>query len=404
MSSMLNFFDFELLSVAFSNLKSQKLRSGLSILGIVIGITAIIALISLGEGLNASVQEQFQQLGTDTLTVLPGGGFAESVFAELEADDEGTIESVRGVESAVGIYVDNARFEFKGETKSVVVYGAEASKAKNLESMGMVTVEQGRDLVEQDSGNVLIGPRLAKGFFESEIHLRENVDVEGKKYRVIGIMERARHFFGAIFNNAVVTTLDDLEDMAGEELTPFRIMVKVAPGQDIGIVKERIEDRLEKEHGKKDFQITSPEQAAETAGSVIGIIQLVLAGIAAISLIVGGIVIMNTMIMAVAERTHEIGVLKAIGATNHEIQAIFLAEAGLIGLLGGLIGITFGVLLSQLASIAVEAMLGLSFTAVTSPAMLAMALGFSIFVGVVSGLVPAVIASSLDPVEAMRHS
>ena len=397
------FFDKELLKVAFSNLKSQKLRSILSILGIVIGIAAIIALISLGEGLNASVQTQFEQLGTDTLTILPGGGFAESVFAQLEEDDEDTVETVRGVSSAVGIYVGSARIDFKGERKGVIIFGAEAKKAKNLESMGMVKVEFGRDLVEQDRGNILIGPKLADGFFENEIRIKENLQVNDEKLRVIGIMESPKHFFGAMFNNAIVTTKADLERIMGEELTPFRIMVKIEPGQDIDEVRERIRNTLEKKHGKEDFQISSPQQASEVAGSVIGIIQLVLAGIAAISLIVGGIVIMNTMIMAVNERTHEIGVLKAIGATTKKIQAIFLAEAALIGFIGGILGLLLGAIFSYGGSFALSTVMGLNFQAVISPTMAITALAFSIVVGILSGLVPAIMASKLDPVEAMRR-
>ncbi|MAG22297.1 MAG: hypothetical protein CL943_03265 [Candidatus Diapherotrites archaeon] len=403
MSNALNFFDLELLTVAFNNLKSQKLRSALSILGIVIGITAIITLISLGEGLNASVQQQFDELGTNTLTVLPGGGFAESLFSELEEDDADTIENIRGVESATAIYLNTVRVEFGEETKSVIVYGVKANKIGNLSDLGFVRIEEGRDLVPQDSHNIVIGPRLADGFFENEILLRENLKVNDEKLRVVGIMESARHFFGAIFNSAIVTTFEDLDRLSDDDLTPFRVMVQVAPGQDMDDVKERIEARLEKDHDKKDFQITSPQQAAEAAGSIISILQLVLAGIAAISLIVGGVVIMNTMIMAVAERTHEIGVLKAIGATNYSIQAIFLAEAALIGLIGGVIGVILGALLSQGASFAVEASLGLSFQVSISPTIAGIALGFSIVVGVLSGLIPAIIASRLDPIEAMRH-
>ena len=402
MSSKLNFFDAELLHVAFSNLKSQKLRSGLSILGIVIGIASIVALISLGEGLNATVQQQFEMLGTDTLTILPGGGFAESMFAELQEDDADTLESVRGVESAVGIYVSSVRLEFKDEIKSVVVFAADSSKAKNLESMGMVDVEFGRTLVEQDSGNVLIGPRLASGFFENEIQLRENLKINDNKLRVVGILSKARHFFGAMFNNAVFTTLDDLEDITGETLTPFRIMVKISEGQDVDEVRERVADALERAHGKTDFQISSPQQAAAVAGDVIGIIQLVLAGIAAISLVVGGVVIMNTMVMAVAERTHEIGVLKAIGATNTSIRSIFLAEAALIGLFGGILGILVGIGLSQGASLVLDLIMGFEFQAVISPTVIVVALAFSIGVGILSGLIPSTIASQLDPVEAMR--
>jgi putative ABC transport system permease protein len=249
----------------------------------------------------------------------------------------------------------------------------------------------------------LTGKRLSTKFFEEEIHLRENILVNEKKLRVVGIMERATHTFGEMFNNAIVTTLSDLEELSDETLTPFRIFVELEEGQGSDEVKERVEEALEREHGRKDFQVITPQQISETAGSVLGIIQLVLVGIAAISLLVGGIGIMNTMLMAVTERTGEIGVMKAIGATNTRILGIFLVEAALIGLAGGIIGVLVGTGLASLVSIAAEAS-ALQLQAVVSPVLVAAALAFSMLVGLLSGLIPARRASQLDPVEAMRHS
>ena len=396
------FVDAELFRVAFKNLKGRQLRSFLTILGIVIGIAAIVALISIGEGLNQSVSEQFESLGTDTLMVLPGGGLMESVFAKLSDDDVDTIEQVKGVDFAAAIYVTTPQVEFRGEKQSVMAIGIDVDKIDKLGFIGIAEVEEGRMLTKNDTTSVILGDKFASKVMKKEIGLRQTIEIEGKKFRVAGILKEAKNTFGAMFNTAIMMNSDQLKDLSTEEITPLRIIVKALPGEDMDELKQRISDKLEKEHNKKDFQLMDMSQVSDIAESIVGMISLVLIGIAGISLLVGGIGIMNTMLMSVMERTQEIGVMKAIGATTQRIISIFVVEAGMIGLGGGIIGLLLGIGTANLVSIIAEAS-NLPLTAVVSPSLIVGALAFSMAIGMTAGVYPAKRAASIDPVEALRY-
>jgi putative ABC transport system permease protein len=396
------FIDAELFRVAFKNLKGRQLRSFLTILGIVIGIAAIVALISIGEGLNQSVSEQFESLGTDTLMVLPGGGLMESVFAKLSDDDVDTIEQVKGVDFAAAIYVATPQADFRGEKQSVMAIGIDIGKIDKLGFIGIAKVKEGRILAKNDTAAVVLGSNFASKVMKEEIGLRQTIELGGKKFRVAGILEEAKNSFGTMFNTAIMMGSDQLKGISETELTPLRIIVKGLPGENIDDLKQRISDRLEREHNKKDFQVMGMQQVSDIAGSVVGMISLVLIGIAGISLLVGGIGIMNTMLMSVMERTQEVGVMKAIGATTPRITSIFVVEAGMIGLGGGIIGLFIGAGAAVLIS-AIAAASGLPLEAVVSPALIAGALLFSVTVGMAAGVYPAIRAASIDPVEALRY-
>jgi len=403
----MGFVDAELFKVVFQNLKGQQLRSFLTLLGIVIGIAAIVALISLGEGLNASVQQEFESLGTNTIIVVPGGGFAGAFFTHLENDDVDTIESVRGIDFAAAIFMDSKQVKYGRETKTILILGVDPAKIINLGAVGFLKIGEGRLINSQDSFGVVIGNKLANETFDKPIMLKSSVElldsnISIAKLRVIGIGETSSNSFGSFFNNAIIMNSKTLEDMSSTKLFPSRIIAEAVPGENIDEVKQRVEKALEKKHGEKDFQVMTTQQIGETAGNVVGIISLVLIGIAAISLLVGGIGIMNTMLMAVMERTREIGIMKAIGATNDKILAIFLLEAGLVGMVGGGIGLVFGIGISGLISLIATAA-GFSLTASVSPTLIIGALAFSLIVGILSGIVPAMRAARLEPVEALRY-
>ncbi len=395
-------FDAELFKFALENLKGRQARSFLTILGIIIGIGAIVALVSIGEGLRENVSQQFETLGTDTVVVLPGANIIESVFSKLKKEDVETVEKVRGVDFAAAIYLASKQVEYHDEKITATVIGLNPKKLDELGFIGIAEIEEGRIITENDSGSIVIGHNFGEKILKEEITLRQNISIEEKKFRVVGIMEEARNSFGSMFNTAIAMSEDELKEISNEEITPFRIIVELLPSEDIEEMKQRISDELEEEHGKKDFLVMDLGQVAEIANSVVGMITLVLGGIAFISLLVGGIGIMNTMLMSVLERTKEIGVMKAIGATNRRITSIFVMEAGIIGLVGGAIGLFLGIGFAIVMGIASEAA-GLGLTPAVPPWLIVLALSFSMAVGMIAGVYPAVKAASVDPVEALRY-
>jgi len=393
--------DVELFHVAAKNLRGRRFRSFLTILGVVIGIAAIVALIAVGEGLNQSVSEQFQSLGTDTLFVLPGGGMMESMFAKLSDDDADTIEEVRGVDFAVALYVSGQQIEFKDKKYSVTIIGIEPEKIDKLSVIGMADVAEGRELTENDTSGIVLGSNFSSKTIKEEISLKQSIEIDGKKFKVVGVLDEATNNFARMFNSAIIMNSEELKAISDTEISPMRIIVNILPSEEMEEAKQRISDHLEDDHGKKDFQIMDLQQISDIAGSVVGMISLVLIGIAAISLLVGGIGIMNTMLMSVMERTKEVGLMKAVGATTPRIISIFVVEAGLIGLVGGLIGLVLGIGMASVVSIVAGAA-DLPLKAVVTPELIVGALAFSMVVGMIAGVYPAKRAASIDPVEALR--
>ncbi len=394
--------DLELFGRAIENLRRQKLRSLLTLLGIIIGIGSVVALISIGDGFNKSVEKEFDKLGSSTLIILPGSSFVSSVLAKLEAKDVDRVESVKGVESATPMYISSQVVEFKGEKKSVLILGIDPKKQDMLEEIGLISISEGRNLTASDNLAVLVGARFAEDTFDSELKLKQNMLLDGDYLRIVGITKASGQSFGAIADSAIIMNYKTLEEITGKELTPYRIFAKAVTQEEVPEVKERIKDRLEKAHGQEDFQVITAAKIMESALSVLGLIQLVLVFIAAISLVVGGIGIMNTMLMAVMERTDEIGVMKAIGATNKIILSIFLVEAGVIGLVGGFIGYAGGLMAALIAGV-IASSAGFDLIIGFDPVLFLGSLTFAFVIGVVSGFIPAQRAAKMDPVEALRE-
>jgi len=309
---------------------------------------------------------------------------------------------VRGVDFAAAIYTSGQQIEFRGERYSVTLLGVEPEKIDKLAMIGMANVAEGRKLTENDTSGVVIGSKFASRIIKTEIGLKQSIEIGGKKFRVVGILDEATNNFARMFNTAIVINSDELKKISETEVTPTRIIVNILSSEEMEEVKQRIENRLEEDKDKKDFQIMDLQQISAIAGDVVGIISLVLIGIAAISLLVGGIGIMNTMLMSVMQRTKEIGLMKAIGATTPKIIRIFVVEAGLIGLAGGIVGLILGVGTAALVSIAAE-MANLPLTTVVTPQLIVGAVAFSMAVGMIAGVYPAMRAASVDPVEALRY-
>jgi putative ABC transport system permease protein len=266
--------------------------------------------------------------------------------------------------------------------------------------MGGVSIIEGRITGESDKYGIIVGYLFGEDFFESKVHIGDKLEIGGKDFRVRGRLSKIGN---PSDDSQLYINMETAREIfnASEEIN--MIMLKVDVGADPEKVAEDIKDKLEDRRGEKDFSVMTSAQLAEIVQNVLGIIQVVLVGIAGLSLMVGGVGIMNTMYTSVQERTRQIGIMKAIGATNEDIQLIFLVESGLLGLVGGAIGCVLGVLLAlgvqYGATVAGFEILKASVT----PELIAFSLGFSFIIGMASGTFPARQAAKMNPVDALRY-
>jgi putative ABC transport system permease protein len=402
----------DLFSLSLNNLRRRRLRSWLTILGIFIGIVAVVSLISLGQGLKEAVTAQFSTLSVDKLVIQNSGtGFGppgSTTIRKLNSYDLKIIKGVNGVEYAIPRFIRIAKVEYnkilgfhyiasipEDQKNREVVYDA-----LNLE------LEDGKLLKSGDRGKIVLGSDFIKSNeFGKQIKVGTKLKVQDKEFEVVGILKPG----GSFQANIVILMLDDdLKELLNIKDEIDLIVIQVSDNADIETVADNIKESLRRDRNEKpneeDFSVQTPIQILESVNTILNIINLVIAGIAAISLIVGGIGIANTMYTSVLERTREIGTMKAIGAKNKDILTIFLIESGLLGLVGGIIGVIIGIGLS----------FGISFIANTafgadlikfqfSFPLIIGAVAFSFLAGMVSGFFPALRAAKLKPVEALRQ-
>jgi len=263
----------------------------------------------------------------------------------------------------------------------------------------------GRLLKKGDKFKAMIGYDFAEDFFDESLQLRDKVKIEDQTFTVVGILKKSGN--PQQDSTLVIPEVAFREILDIEEAYDI-IPVKVSSGEDLSLVSERMNKELRKyrnvEEGKEDFTIQTPESILATLNTILMIVQGVLVGIAAISLLVGGVGIMNTMYTAVLERTKEIGIMKAVGARNRGILSLFVIESGLLGLIGGLIGITLGISISKLVEfVAFQVYDTYLIKADINIALLVGALLFAFLVGTLSGALPAKQAAKLKPVDALRQ-
>jgi putative ABC transport system permease protein len=396
-------------SLAFENLKHRGLRSWLTILGIFIGIAAVVALISLGNGLQTAITGQFGSLSLDRLTIQNKGvGFGppgSTVIEKLNNHDVQIIESVQGVDLVVTSLIRVVKIEYNEISKFNYITDVPSDREKQdfFYSSSDLVIDKGRQLEAGDTGKIIIGSDIVDDF-EKELDLGKKITIQGKDFEIIGIFEKSSSFQ---LNSVYFMLGGDLEEILGIENEYDIIEAQITDMDEIERVAKNIEDKLRRDRneevGEESFSVETPLESLESVNSILNIVNIIITGIAAISLFVGGVGIANTMYTSVLERRKEIGVMKAIGAQNKDILYVFLIESGLLGLVGGLIGAGIGLGFAIAVSEGANSALGQQLITVSvSYPLLIGAISFSFFVGIVSGVLPAVQASKLNVVDSLR--
>ncbi len=385
---------------AWTSIRHRGLRSWLTITGIVIGVAAIVSLITVGQGMQNAVAEQFEKLGIRNIRIVPANlqGPPSSSFTLPNSMIE-KVEAISLVEYVDKVMMDSGIVEFNNEEKLANVLGYDVSLADRGFADLDVKAEDGRLFLPGDKGVALIGSDIAKETFDRDVSVKNSVTLEGRKFRVIGVIEKT----GTEFDGNIYIPLDDARDLFNRHADINAMAVHVKEGIGVEEAREVIEQELLRSFDDEDFDIMTPQQILDRVNQILGAVNAVFAGIAAISLLVGAVGIMNSMFTSVLERTRDIGIMKAVGARNLDIAAIFLAEAGIMGAVGGAFGIAIGTALAFGAGFAADA-LGFPLLSIKIDYMMVLAaLLFSFIIGAVAGVIPAMQAARLKPVDALRY-
>jgi putative ABC transport system permease protein len=402
------------MQVALRSLIANKLRSGLTMLGIIIGVGAVIALVAVGAGAQAQVAERFESLGANMLTISPGAmffrgrSFGGASAASLTNDDVEAIASLASSISAIApeYSARGQQVAYSGENYQTTVLGVTPAYL----TVANWQIERGRFIESLDLTNrakvVVLGPTVVEEVFGDLVDpLGKTVKINRQNYQVVGIMAAKGSTGFQSADDQVFMPLSTAQlKFGGAGNTSLEsINVQVVSADKMERAEAELAAILRASHGltssqNDDFMIQNQTQMVETVQETMGTFTVLLGSIAAISLVVGGIGVMNIMLVSVTERTREIGIRKAVGAKRRDIMTQFLVEAIVLTLLGGLVGVLAGYGSAQV----VAPLMG-STRAVVTPDSVIMALSVSIAVGIFFGLYPASRAAALHPIDALRY-
>lgn len=404
---------FDLAELSGKNLFRRGKRSWLTIIGIIIGITAIVTLFSLGQGLEDSVTQQFEDLGANVIYVLPGSGLGgligegpEQGGEELGDDDLESVRNIRETDVAGPMIYAQTIGDFQGEKQRVPLIGIPTDDSQDMVMMANgLEVETGRNIRSIDQLSGLAGHNLNQGtIYENEVGLRSQITINENKVRVVGIMVESGD---PEFDRSLVMPIGSVRDILDEEDRIDYILAEpsseVSPEEAAEKIEEALRNERNLEEGEEDFTVSTADDILESFLGILNVVQYVILGIVSIALFVGGLGIMNTMYMSVSERTKEIGIMKAMGATKKQILTVYLIESGVLGLIGGTIGIGIGLGLTELSFYVIRNFVGTPLYPSFSWSLIGGTLTISFFLGVFSGFLPARKAANLEPVEAIRQ-
>ncbi|MCE5250013.1 ABC transporter permease [bacterium] len=412
---------FEPIVVGFSQLRSNKLRSILSLLGILIAVGSVTGIVSIGEGLQYAITGEFSQMGGYSMiwSWAPDRWYrnASGVWVRRNWEEFMTNQDVKAIQAEtdkieyiiptrwginVGGSESNMNYRAASTFGTIIATSIDFPKSENWK------IASGRFLNTVDMINstkvCVLGDQIVKDLFGDYVDpVEKEVAIGNARYTVVGVMEK-KEFFDNDYDNRVMIPMTTAQRrIFGDDHIDF-ITVKVKRPEDVSEIADtmrRVYKRIH-EHGD-EFNIRTGDAAMEEINRVLMIMKAVAGGIAGISLLVGGIGIMNIMLVSVTERTREIGIRKALGATRSNILHQFIVEAVVLCLFGGMLGIGLGLLFGKVISLYISSITHMTFLSVISPKLMMIAVGFSLFVGLTFGVYPAWRASRLDPVEALRY-
>jgi len=412
----------ENIRVAFQSLSLNRLRSFLTMLGIIIGVGAVVAIMAVGAGAQSSILENIQSTGTNLITISPGrereGGPGQGgerftnasdqeeqiVAGELKLEDYKALKQeaklITGIASVIS---RSSSVTYLGVNSQVSI----TASTEDIFKLQSYEIDKGNLFSSSDVANSLnvavIGQQVITDYFGRINPIGEIMKIDGQNFTVIGTLKTiGSNVMGMNQDNVILIPITTAQNRLYGVDTVDRIMAQVQDKDSIDQAINEVEDILKRQHNilpgeSKDFEITSQTQMLEMVSSVTDIFSITLSSIAAISLLVGGIGIMNIMFVSVTERTREIGIRKATGAKNRDILVQFLTESIVLSLTGGILGILFAVLISVI----LQRFIGFNttFTALS----IILALSFSTIIGLTFGIFPAMRAARLNPIESLRY-
>ncbi len=389
--------------VAIKSISNRKLRALLTVLGVIISITAIVSLILLGEGLKGSINEQFESMGTNTIYVMPGGMMMGNVptIGLLSTDDVEYLEAMPYFKQITPMASKPAeRIEYKNMAEYITISAIPYDDLETGFSDWDWDLISGTIPTEKEVEGVIIGYKIWEEVFDKKIHVNSNILIKDEKFRVIGIMDKIGN---QADDNSIMMEIGTFRELYNNPRQVDAITLSVKSGFDTEAVAEKIESQLKRRRDDENFDVYTMTQIMDQFNSMLGGVTFILSAIAAISLVVGGIGIMNSMYTNVLERTNEIGIMKSIGAQNKDILSIFLIESGIIGFIGGLIGVISGQILTFYIADLINKSNFLPIGAEMNYYVLGGILLFAIIISLIAGYLPARRASKLKPVDALRY-
>lgn len=403
------------LRMAIASIRASRLRSLLTLLGVIIGVFSVITTVSLAEGLKNQVVTETDKLGSDVLTIRPGQTFKK--------DQQGVISEINilgpSITSSILTEKDLASIRDTDGVRTTVpltlVSGIPTHEDRRMENAIIIGTTPGLpDMFNQeiefggffndnnsDKKTAAIGSKVAEQLFGEIIPIGQSFNLRGQDFIVQGVFERHKTISvsqGIDFNNAIFIPYQTAKDITGGAGQPFEILARANHEEQIDSVENTVRENLKKNRGgQEDFTILQAEDTQAVTGNVIDLVTAMVGGIAVISMLVGGIGIMNVMLVSVSERTREIGIRKAVGATNHQIRKQFILEATVLSIWGAILGVIF----AGLVNVGIRIFTNLQ--PVISWQVVVLSVLASVVIGIIFGTAPAIKASLKDPIEALRY-